>query len=262
MIERIAVMRQIHKLVQTKRTLCWSLVIALVSQSFASCAGGNFLGIGIGNKYLYTYRMIAPVDSRKLLIQDANVKAQFKFDDSAIHFQLQNLSRSNLSILWDQVSLGVDNKFTPVRNSVNFYLDTVRLGGSQSLPPLGYVQEIVIPYHNIRFDGIRWVEKDLFPTTAKADLANAIMKNLGKSIKLVLPLRIGSEMKTYVFEFVVESVHQIAWNDYRPQRRKPPPIAKKPQKSVTDQVTIAIIAVGLLGFAAYAITLKKDPISE
>jgi len=31
---------------------------------------------------------------------------------------------------------------------------------------------------------------------------------------------------------------------------------------VTDQVTIAIIAVGLLGFAAYAITLKKDPISE
>lgn len=237
-------------------------MIALVSQSFASCAGGNFLGIGIGSKYLYSYRMTAPVENRELVFEDGNVKAQFKFDDAAIRFQLQNLSPSDITILWNQVSMGVDNKFTPVRNSITFYLDTVWTVGSETIPPLGYVLEIVIPYHNVRFDGYRWVEQDLLPTTDKNELADVIMKNLGKSIKLMLPLQIGNEKRSYAFEFVVESVHQIAWKDHQSPRRNPPPIPKIPKTSVTDQVTTAIIAVGLLGFAAYVMTIKKDPISE
>lgn len=257
-----ASMKRIGSYVHPKRTLCWVLVIALVSQSFASCAGGNFLGIGLGNKYLYTYRMTAPAENRELMFEDGNVKVQFKFDDATIRFQLQNISRSNLSILWDQVSVGVDNKFTPVRNSVTFYLDTVWSEGSEIIPPLGYVQDIVIPYHNIRFDGYRWVEQDLLPTTDKKELADVILNNLGKSIKFVLPLRIGNDKKIYVFEFVVDSVHQIAWRDHQPPRRNPPPIPKIPQKSVTDQVTTAIITIGLLGFAAYVMTVKKDPLSE
>jgi hypothetical protein len=261
-MRKSALMKRIHSVVYSKRTLCWTLIIVFVSHSFTSCAGGNFLGVGRGDKYVYSYKMMAPRENSNMIYQDERIKVQFRIDDSAIRFQLQNLSRESACVQWNKASLGVENQFSAIRTSVSFYADTPALSESALIPPLGYIQEIAIPYHNIRFNGDQWIEQDFFPTVVKGKLPVAIMKNIGKSIVLVLPIQFGTAHKDYLFNFRVEAVHKIAWSDYRRPRRNPPPTPQRPKASVTDQVTTAIVAVGLLGFAAYIMTIKKDPLSE
>jgi hypothetical protein len=132
------------------------------------------------------------------------------------------------------------------------------------LPPLGYLRDIVIPRDNIYNDGDRWVEMDLFPTTDRKSvkLQESIKKNVGRQIGLLLPMMFGSTEYNYEFNFQVDSVKRILWKNYEPFQRSPEPPSSKHQVSGSDNVTTAIIAVGILGFSAYVLSVKKSPPSE
>ncbi len=262
-VEKSLAQRSVRLWQRVKRSVCFVLVIALPAEAFFGCAGGRFLGSGRGTKYQYTYALVAPFESSSTLFQDDSIKVQFIIDESAIRFQLQNISSSNLTVHWNRVSVGIDNQYHVVRHSIDFYSDTTRPNVTALIPPAGYVKEIVIPEENVKFDGTSWVETDLFPTTDRGRTAEArkIAQNVGKEIVLLLPLQFGDIERDYRFDFRVVSVTPIAWSDYQPPRRTPPVQPKQPL-SMGDEITTAFISVGLLGFVAFMVSLKKDPVAE
>jgi hypothetical protein len=238
-------------------------ILMLLAGFLMSCATTSQFSPGKGNKYRYFYRLMYPVENSDLLFQDDSVIIQFKFDEAAIRFQLQNISESYIAIDWKKASINIQGRFLGVRHASNLYGDTA---GTTSilLPPLGYIRDIAIPRDNIYNDGSRWVEVDLLPTTdhKSLELQESIIKSAGRRIGLLLPLQFGSGTKNYEFDFQVDSVRQIPWKDYDPLPRVPPP--PSPARGVLglDNVTTAIIAVGILGFSAYVLSMKKNQPSE
>ncbi len=160
--------------------------------------------------------------------------------------------------------MGVDQRSSWVKNSVTMYTDSAEQQSSVPIPPQGYIQDLAFPADNVVYDGIQLKETDLFPTTDNdtPSMAQTIAGNVGKSIVLTLPLQFGATTKEYRFEFRIVSVKQILWSDYHPPKRNPPPPPKRTSAQVADQVTTAFIVVGILGFAAFMISLKKSPVVE
>ncbi len=240
------------------------VLIAAIVFGAAGCATGRPYTAGQGGKYRYTYRMVKPVRSDDLLFQDDSLVVQFKFDEAAIRFQMQNLARSDLRVNWAKMSIGVNDRFFAVRHSATLYSDSSSSGLSELIPSYGYIRDLAIPQPNVFFDGNRWSEADLFPTTDGNSPAtrDSILHSAGQRVSLILPLQFGSAEKDYRFDFEVAFVNRIAWKDYQPLQRIPPPPAPQQSQSSIDQMTAALIVVGVLGFAAYLITLKKNPPTE
>jgi hypothetical protein len=238
-------------------------VIITFSGIFMSCVTTSQFSPGSGNKYQYTYKLVSPVKNSNLLFQDENVIIQFKFDEAAIRFQLQNISESNITIDWSRASMGINDRYFAVRHTSNFYGDTLR-SSSIIMPPLGYIRDMVIPRDNIYNDGDKWVELDLLPTTdhRSLQLQQSIQKSVGKQISLMLTMMFGQTTKNYRFDFQVDSVKRIAWKDYTPFKRVPAPPKSGHTVTALDNVTTAVIMVGVLGFSAYILSIKKNPPTE
>ncbi len=249
---------------RARRLLCTVLACALMMQGFVSCAGGKFLGIGRGNKYVYEYSMVGPVKSQHMLFQNDSLKVQFSIDDTSVRFRLQNLTGASVRIHWKDVSIGVDNRYSWGMNSSTIYADSGSGRSSVPIPRLGYVEDLVIPSDNVNREGKQWFETDLFQTTdgGQKTTVEAIEKNIGKSIVLNLPLEFGGRIVEYRFVFTVTSVKRIPWSDVRTPSRSVPPTPKEGSAEIEDQVTTGFIVVGLLGFVIFMVSLKKEPVVE
>jgi hypothetical protein len=246
-----------------KTKLIHIIAIVLSAGLFVSCATTSQFSPGKGSKYQYAYKLVYPVENSNLFFQDDSVIIQFKFDEAAIRFQLQNISESYLTINWDKASINIQGRYSGIRHARNLYGDSVS-NNSIVLPPLGYIRDIAIPRDNIYNDGDRWVEIDLLPTIdhKSLELKESIEKSVGRRIGLLLPMMFGSTAKNYEFDFQVDSVKRISWKDYEPFQRVPEPPNPKRAVLGLDNVTTAIIAVGVLGFSAYVLSIKKSPPSE
>jgi hypothetical protein len=248
---------------KTKIRLTYGAILIVCAGFLLSCGTTGQFSPGKGNKYQYSFKLVYPVENSNLLFQDDNVIVQFKFDEAAIRYQLQNVSDSRLTIEWNKAAMSINGRYTPIRHSSTLYGDTMR-SESISMPPLGYIRDIAIPHENVYLDGDRWVEEDLFPTTDRnsPEIRESIQKSVSQRVGLTLPMVIGSEVKQYEFDFQVESVKRIPWKDYVPFKRVPSPPHPKQGVLALDNVTTAIIAVGVLGFSAYILSVKKNPPSE
>jgi len=237
--------------------------IITFSGMLISCGTTSQFSPGSGNKYQYIYKMVSPMKNSNLLFQDDSIIIQFKLDDAAIQFQLQNISQSNITLDWGKASVGISNRYFPIRHASNFYGDTSR-SNSIIMPPLGYLRDVIIPRDNIYDNGEKWVELDLLPTTdhRSLPLQESIKKNVGQRISLMLPMMFGSAVKNYKFDFQVDTVKRIAWKDYAPLKRLPAPPKSGHVVTALDNVTTAVIMVGVLGFSAYVLSIKKNPPSE
>lgn len=235
----------------------------LAALLLGGCAASAGYTPGQGGKYQYTYAMVAPSTSADLTHRDERIIIQFRPDDAAMKFQLQNLSNVELSIDWGRASIGVEGRFYPVRHATNLYGDSAATV-SMLLPPMGYMRDLVIPAENIRFDGEQWVETDLLPTMDRGSdaLRTEIRGSIGKQVSVILPLRFGQEELIYEFAFRVASVRAIAWRDFRPIERVPAPPFTNRESDKLDQVTVAVIVIGLLGFATFVLSQSKNPPSE
>ena len=242
----------------------WLCALGFAMLLYGCAARPSEFSPGLGNKYVYTYKMSYPAESKDLLYQDDSLIIQFKFDEAAIRFQMQNVSYSDLSIDWNKVSISINGEYFAIRHKDNLYSDSA--GDtlvSALIPPFGYVRDIALPRKNIAFNGEKWTEKDLLPTTDGRSpvMQNKILKSAGKSVTLLLPIRIGKVQKNYEFEFQVASVSKISWQDYSPVKRVPQP-PDPPKRHTFESITAAVIVVGVLGFSAYMLTAKKNPAPE
>lgn len=247
---------------QRSRTVRW-LNPVLAGLFLGGCAARSGYTPGQGAKYQYTYAMVAPTPAADLTYRDERMIVQFRPDEAAMKFQLQNLSDRELTIDWERASIGVEGRFYAVKHASTLYSDS---GGRSSivLPPMGYMRDLVIPAEHIRFDGERWVETDLLPTTDQGDPTTraAIRGSLGKQVSVILPLRFGEESALYEFAFRVTAVRTIAWRDYEPVQRVPAPPMSQRTTGTLDQMTVAVIALGVLGFAAFVLTMSKERPTE
>jgi len=242
-----------------------TLILVLPLLLLVGCTASSRLQSTLGNKYQYSISMFAPTKSKDMLFRDDQLIIQFRMDNPGIRFQIQNISPTDMRIDWAHTSIGIHNAYSPVRNISTIYDTTAKTPPGQLVPPLGVIRDAILPRGNTYFDGVQWRVDDLLPTTDANSRAmkNNIMGQVGSSIDVVLPLEFGSGVRTYQFTFSVDSVRQVAWNDYGPAGWLPPqPPVRKLHQSVEDWVTAAILATGFLVVLRYVTAAKKTPVVE
>lgn len=247
-----------------KKNLSTAILVAVLF--LAGCSAASKLESSFGTKYRYSYFLLSPSPTGRLSYADDRIKILFRIDDGAIRFKLSNLSSSTITIDWSNAFIGVQGRSYPIRTIRSYYSQDTIKALSASVLPKGYVIEMAIPASNVSYDGSKWREKDLLPTTDRHSekTRNQIVANKGGFVDLLLPIRFGgSEAVTYTFRFKVSSVSEIPWERYRRPWRPAPPKPVNPVKVTTnDQLITAAIIVGILGISAVLLTQKKTPPSE
>jgi len=245
--------------------LCRALLLALPAFWMLGCSASSRLQSSLGNRYRYFLSLSAPQKSDALLFRDERIIIQFRFDDPAIRFQLQNISPGSLQVDWPHASLALGGPLLPVRN-VSTYYDTTSVPPlSPPIPPLGVIRDVVVPKSSMSVRGNQWQSVDLFPTTDgnSFERESAIAGMIGRTIELTLPMIFGVDVKTYRFVFSVDSVKPMSWSEYRGTPWLPPaPPLRSLGPSSEDKITAAIIVGGFAGYLRYVMTMKKSPVVE
>jgi hypothetical protein len=238
-----------------------AVMVVLLAMIFASCSSIPLLSHK-GNKYQYEYMMTSPVTDPNMVYRDSTIYVQFRFDDAALRFQLQNVSSDRLELFWSKAALGVGGNYFSLRNSKTLYSSSVATAAATVLPPLGYFTDFVIPEKNISTDG-KYTETDLLPTSDNnsSELRQKILNSNGATISFILPVRVGAVSKEYTFRFTVVNVDQIAWEKARIPKRPPKPY-KEQEIFNTDQYIAAGIIITIVGVASVLLTQKKAAPSE
>ena len=242
-------------------TRCLSILLA--GLMVIGCGTSSQFVPGAGKKYVYSYTMVAPVPDRQLVFEDDRIAVNFTIDEAAILFRLQNKTDRAVRILWERVVMGIGGRFDRVRHATDLYADSLDTRPFP-LPARGFVRDLLLPYLSIRHDGQRWVEKPLYRTVDEHDdsLRTLIVGNIGKRLRVVLPLEIAGAITEYDFEFEVTGVDEISWREWAPLPREPrPPATPKGLSKQEQTVTIAII-VGFLAMFALLVSADKKPPSE
>ncbi len=231
----------------------------------AGCSAASKLESSFGTKYRYAYQLTAPAKG-KLSYEDARIKILFKIDEGAIRFKLTNRTSTRMSVDWVNASIGVQGRYSAVRNTRHYYAQDSNITSGPPVPPKGYVIDMALPSQNVVHTKRSWQERNLLPTTDRHSPAmkNRILANKGSVVDLLLPIEFAGEgVVNYAFRFTVTSVDVLAWERYRkPRRPAPPPSTTVAKTSSDDQILTAAIVVGVLGISAILLTQKKSPPSE
>lgn len=244
----------------TKYLLVFILTFCLFP-ILSGCKTINISDTGLGNKYQYYYSLALPAKSSNLQFRDDRIIIQFRLDDAAINFQLQNISLEEMRIDWEKAAIGIDQKYFPVKNEQTMYSkdDAPKLG--PAIPSYGYLIDFAIPEQSMVFDGQKWCEREMLRTTDRNSsiLAKEIQDNVNSRIKFILPLVFDSESISYTFEFAVDSVGQILWDDYKKPNRNPPEASIEKQSMTTEEIlTAAIVTISVIGVTIYLATKNRE----
>lgn len=228
-----------------------------------ACAGA--FGAGNGINYLYSYTLREASTTNDLVFRDNYIFVQFKLDESAIRFQLQNISETQISIDWEKASIGINNRVYPVRNSSTLYNTNPNVPASLNIPPLGYVRDMIIPRDNISFQKNTWVEKEFFPTNDRGSsyLKKLIPRYVKSQILLNLPIKVGEITTNYSFTFAVNKITPLAPNVLLPVKDRPPvPPASAKTVENSQSLLPILISGGVLVVAVYLLSQKKSTAGE
>jgi hypothetical protein len=243
-----------------KTLLIYTVIASLL---LSGCAGASTAQKGVN--YIYTYAMKEPVKSDQLIFRDNYIYIQFNIDQSAISFQMQNLSGASMSIVWEKVSIGVNKRTFSVRNTGNFYSLGQEFPSSVVIPPLGYIRETIIPRENIYMEKGEWVEKDLFLTNDRGypKVKKAIASFVGSEVTLSIPVKVGEIVVDYPFTFSVSKISALPARLLPPVKERPP-VPKTPfiEAAMGSSVVPVVIAAGVLGVAIYLLSQKKTPAAD
>lgn len=243
-----------------------SIAILVLALILGGCSAASRLKSSLGTKYQYSYFLLSPSPAGRLSYADKRIKVLFQIDDGAIRFKLYNRSLSTITIDWSQAVVAVKGRSFPIRTAGSYYSQH-----SINSPPTvvlskGYIIEMAIPARNILYDGKKWQEQDLLPTTDRRleKIKQQIRANKGGIVELLLPIQFGgSEAVKYTFRFKIASVAAIPWERYRKPWRPnvSNPFSTFKVNNNDPLITTATIG-GILGVSAILLAKKKLPISE
>lgn len=241
------------------------LVLALPVCWMLGCSASSQVSSSLGNKYRYVVSLSAPQKSDLLLFRDDRLIIQFRFDDPAIRFQLQNILPVSLRLNWAHAWLALGGPPVPVRTLATYYDTSSVPTPSAPIPSLGVIRDVIAPRANISVRGGEWRTADLLPTTDGNSFGgeSTIREMVGRTIELNLPVRFDNDIVNYRFVFSIDSVRQISWSEYAPPAWLPPaPPLRSLGPSSEDRITTAIIVGGFAGFFRYMMLKKKNPVVE
>jgi hypothetical protein len=212
--------------------------------------------------YLYRYEMISPIANKDLMYKDQYIFIQFKFDESAVRFQMQNVSDAPISIQWRNVSMSMNRRTYGVKNWTTLYSLSSNPPPAVVIPPLGYVRELIMARDMIVYENNKWIEKEMFPTDDKGSKfrKNAIARFKGSRVALTMPMLVGEALKEYTFVFRVSDITPLPDNAL-PAKKERPPVPKFPYNLVGSSQSIVpiVITTGILGVVVYLLSQKKTP---
>jgi hypothetical protein len=239
------------------------LALFCVALIAAGCSGSIFSSANSGTRYEYQYTMVDPALSDQLKFQDSNISISFTIDASAIVFELHNNSDQQLSIVWERASFGVNKRSYSIRNSTTLYTLGSATPQPITIPPQGFVRELVMPWQNVNYENGSWTEKDLFlmNDSGTQKIKGVIESMVGSEITLMLPVRIGKLVMDYSFTFKVSAAKPLPPGTL-PKEKERPPVPDSPLmgSTIMQGYLPIIISAGILVVAMVIFTQKKAPI--
>ncbi len=232
----------------------------LASMTFSIGCSGAMAGSRSGTRYIHSYTLVQPVSNKQLIYRDEFIIIQFKIDESAVRFQMQNISEAPISIVWEQASIVLNNRVFPVRNSSTLYNTGHEQPLAVVIPSLGYIRDLVIPRDYIKLSNNEWIEKDLFPSNDYGSDARKrlIMRYVGSQIQINLPLKIADIVQDYSFLFRVQGINAVPANMLPPPKQRPvPPETAKVISQGSQSLLPVVLAGGILAVAIYVFSKEK-----
>jgi hypothetical protein len=152
-------------------------------------------------RYRLSYRLVEPAASDALQFRDATVAVSFSVGDQSFQMRFENLTVSNVKILWDRAEYTDANRQTHrlMHSGIRFQ-DRNNPLPDQAVPPRAAVQEAVIPVSKVFFSQPKkaYDIQPLFPLDSEAA---AGLK--GKAINLFIPVEINRQIIPYNFKIEI-----------------------------------------------------------
>ena len=147
------------------------------------------------------------VDSTTSTYEDSIIKINWQYAVSQIDFKLTNKTDQTLKLIWDDAAyISAENETERVFHKGIKYIDRENPQPPTSIYKKTSISDLVAPtsysyYVSGQYGG--WRSKPLIPTMAKAFSRKVVYRPdlLGKTIRVVLPLKMGDKTLEYVFIF-------------------------------------------------------------
>jgi hypothetical protein len=153
-------------------------------------------------RYRLSYRLVEPSASDTLRFRDDKVAVSFTVSDQSLQMRFENLTASDLKILWDRTEYTDVNKQTHrlMHSGVRFQ-DRNNPIPAQVVPPHASVQEGVIPIDKVIISPQKRTYQVQPLIALDSDAAAAALK--GKTIVLFIPVEINRQIIPYNFKIEI-----------------------------------------------------------
>jgi hypothetical protein len=152
-------------------------------------------------RYRLSFRMVKPSVSDTLQFRDATVAVSFIIDGRSLQLRLENLTSSDVKILWDRTEYTDANKQAHrlMHSGIRFQ-DRNNPIPAQLVPPHSAVQEAIIPVDLVSFSQQKKSYELRLLMPLDSDTAAALK---GKELVLFIPIEINRQIIPYNFKFEI-----------------------------------------------------------
>lgn len=146
----------------------------------------------------------------KYVYEDDLIKVLWLPLTSQFSFTLENKTSHSIKLIWDEtVYVDENGASSRVLHSGVKYIDRNNSQPSSIVIKKGRIDDVIVPTDNIYYVSGQyggWRTEPLFENSAytEEELNSLIEKNIGKTVKIYLPIEIKGVMNEYIFSFVVE----------------------------------------------------------
>jgi len=178
--------------------------------------------LAFGFKYKYVYQMVSPVKRDSLFFSDTNISIEFAIDEMFIHARVKNKTTQNLSISIKDAKIFIDQRVSQVTNFnyLNEYsYSPVDHQLNIEILPNSFVILHLAPSDNVFLSSNNYEVMGLYPYVDfnNEEKSKQIYGNLGRKIKLYLPIETETEIYDYEFEFSIVDAKKVGV--YQPKKK-------------------------------------------
>ena len=173
------------------------------------------------------------------LFEDELVRVQWAFRSNQMAFSLENNAEHSIEIPWDEAAfVDESGRSHRVMHASVKFADREKAQAPTVVGPKQLLEDIVAPTDYVRrVEGTRstagrWEEESLLPDfdvhnsslkgeyATFADFETAVKSKVGKTIQILLPLRVEDVVNNYIFTFQIESADAFEEAGQRAMERK------------------------------------------
>jgi len=170
-----------------------------------------------GHTYNYSYKLISPSQSEKLIYEDSALRFKFHINSTGIITIITNKLLTPATINWEGALITqYRQKLKVVHKDISYEKR------NEPKPPTviaaaGHIEDMIVPVDNIGineggyFGAAAWTAKALYPIEDhnKSSIAQRILSNVGQELVLTLPIKSTGKEFPYEFRFKIVAIDCI-----------------------------------------------------